>query len=118
MNPVSAMASATIDRLSSDPLVRAFRSSASQAASEIDQRIGCRIEQSAEDRHQVTAKLGAVKTSMLLDSEAGRALEFDAIVPAVHEFRRRIDVAIPNIDALLGLARLVARVRGIDPDGS
>lgn len=118
MNPVSAMTGATIDRILSDPLVRAFCSSAMQEATEIGHRIGCRVEQSPEDRHQVTAKLGAFKTSMLQDAEAGRLLELDAIVIAVHEIGRRIDVATPNIDALLGLARLFARVRGLYPDGS
>jgi 2-dehydropantoate 2-reductase len=118
MNPVSAMTGATIDRILSDPLLRAFCSSAMREATEIGQRIGCRIEQSPEDRHQVTAKLGAFKTSMLQDAEAGRALELDAIVTAVHEIGRRIDVATPNIDALLGLARLFAKVRGLYPDGS
>lgn len=118
MNPVSAMTGATIDRILSDPLVRAFCSSAMREAIEIGQRIGCRIEQSPEDRHQVTAKLGAFKTSMLQDAEAGRALELDAIVTAVHEIGRRTDVATPAIDALLGLTRLFARVRGLYPDGS
>jgi len=32
----------------------------------------CGIEQSAEDRHATTAKLGAFKTSMLQDVQAGR----------------------------------------------
>ena len=32
-----------------------------------------------EDRHAVTLKLGAFKTSMLQDIEAGRAVELDAL---------------------------------------
>jgi 2-dehydropantoate 2-reductase len=117
MNPVSAMTGATIDRILSDPLVRDFCSAAMQEATEIGQRIGCPIKQSPDDRHRVTAKLGAFKTSMLQDAEAGRVLELDAIVTAVHEIGRRIDVATPAIDALLGLTRLFARVRGLYPDG-
>lgn len=116
-NPVSAMTGATMDRILSDPLVRAFCSSAMREAAEIGQRIGCRIEQSPEDRLQVAAKLGSFKTSMLQDAEAGRALELDAIVTSVHEMGRRLDVATPNVDALLGLVRLFARVRGLYPDG-
>jgi 2-dehydropantoate 2-reductase len=115
MNPVSALTGATIDRLLADPLVRAFCSAAMQEAAEIGARIGCAIAQSPEDRHAVTARLGAFKTSMLQDVEAGRAIELDAIVGAVHEIGARLGLATPNIGALLGLARLFGQVRGLYP---
>jgi hypothetical protein len=41
-------------------------------AAAIGARIGCPIAQSPEDRHAITAKLGAFKTSMLQDVQAGR----------------------------------------------
>ena len=78
-------------------------------------RQGCRIDQSPEDRHAVTAKLGAFKTSMLQDTEAGRAIELDALVGAVHEMGQRLGLATPNIGALLGLTRLMAQSRGLYP---
>jgi 2-dehydropantoate 2-reductase len=53
---------------------------------------------------------------MLQDAEAKRPLELDAIVGAVAEIGRRLQVPTPNIDTLLGLARLFARVRGLYPD--
>jgi 2-dehydropantoate 2-reductase len=86
-----------------------------QEAAAIGERIGCRIEQNPEDRHAVTRKLGAFKTSMLQDLEAGRPLELDAIVGAVHEIGLRVGVEMPSIGALLGLARLLARGRGLYP---
>ena len=113
MNPVSALTGATIDQSLEDPLVRAFCSAAMREAAEVGARIGCPIEQTPEDRHEVTAKLGAFKTSMLQDVEAGRQLELDAIVTAVHEIARRLDLPTPNIDALLGLTRLFGRMRGL-----
>jgi 2-dehydropantoate 2-reductase len=116
MNPVSALTGATIDRLLDDPLVRAFCSNAMAEAAAIGERIGCPLAQSPEDRHAVTRKLGAFKTSMLQDAEAGRPLELDGIVTAVHELGRRVGLATPNIDALLGLARLFGRVRGLYPE--
>ena len=60
----------------------------------------------------VTRKLGAFKTSMLRDAEAGRALEIDALIGAVHEIGQRVGLPTPNIGALLGLVRLMAATRG------
>jgi 2-dehydropantoate 2-reductase len=115
MNPVTAITGATMDRALADPLVREFCSVAMREAAVIGERLGCPITQSPEDRHAITAKLGAVKTSMLQDVEAGRAIELDAIVTAVHEIGRRFGIATPAIDALLGLTRLFARERGLYP---
>ncbi|WAL82643.1 2-dehydropantoate 2-reductase [Pandoraea sp. XJJ-1] len=115
MNPVSAITGATIDRLLDDPLVRAFCSAAMAEAAAIGAKIGCAIEQSPDDRHAVTAKLGAFKTSMLQDVEAHRPIELDALVSVVREIGQRVSVPAPNIDALLGLTRLFGRVHGLYP---
>nr|WP_315598810.1 2-dehydropantoate 2-reductase [uncultured Cupriavidus sp.] len=113
MNPVSAITGATTDRILGDPLVRDFCSAAMAEAARIGEKIGCRIEQSPEDRHAITAKIGAFRTSMLQDVDAGRAIELDAIVGAVHEIGRTLDLPCPNIDALFGLTRLFGRVHGL-----
>jgi 2-dehydropantoate 2-reductase len=115
MNPVSAMTGATIEHILADPLVREFCSAAMREAAEIGERIGCPVTQSPEDRHAVTAKLGAFKTSMLQDAEAGRPLELDAIVGAVREIGQRLGQPTPNVNALLGLTRLFARTKGLYP---
>lgn len=116
MNPVSAITGATIDRVLDDPLVREFCSAAMREAAAIGEAIGCPLTQSPEDRHVVTRKLGAFKTSMLQDVEAGRQIELDSIVTAVHEIGYRAGIPAPNIDALLGLTRLFGQVRGFYPD--
>ena len=116
MNPVSAITGATIDRIHADPQVREFCSAAMREAAALGARIGCSIEQSAEDRHAVTARLGAFKTSMLQDVEAGRPIELDAIVSAVREIGARLGQPTPNIDILLGLTRLFGRVHGLYPE--
>jgi 2-dehydropantoate 2-reductase len=118
MNPVSAITGATGDRVLADPLVRAFCSAAMAEAAAVGARIGCSITQAAEDRHAITAALGAFKTSMLQDVEAGRPIELDAIVGAVHEIGQRLGVATPNVDALFGLTRLFGRMRGLYPDAT
>ncbi|MDF1736971.1 MAG: 2-dehydropantoate 2-reductase [Minwuia sp.] len=115
MNPVSAITGATIEQILADPLVRDLCSAAMMEAQIIGARLGCPVEQSAEARHEVTARLGAFKTSMLQDAEAGRDLELDAIVTAVHDIGHRLGVATPHIDGILGLTRLFGQVRGIYP---
>ena len=85
-------------------------------AAAIGARLGCRIDQSAEDRHAVTARLGAFRSSMLQDVDAGRAIELDAIVGAVFEIAQQLGIAAPNIGALLGLTRLFGRVHGLYPN--
>ena len=113
MNPISALTGATTDLILGDELVRAFVSRVMLEAKEIGARLGIAIDQQPEDRHAVTLKLGAFKTSMLQDIEAGRAVELDALVAAVQELGALVGVPTPNTDALLGLARVQARVRGL-----
>ena len=85
-------------------------------AAAVGAAIGCPIAQSGEDRNAVTRKLGAFKTSMLQDVEAGKPLEIDALLTVVREIARpRRDCRRPNLDALLGLTRVFARTRGLYP---
>ncbi|PGH59125.1 2-dehydropantoate 2-reductase [Azospirillum palustre] len=115
MNPVSALTGATCDRILDDPLVSGFCLSVMAEAAELGRLIGCPIEQSGEDRNAVTRRLGAFKTSMLQDAEAGKPLETDALLGAVKEIAGRLGQATPNLDALLGLTRLMADTRGLYP---
>jgi len=113
VNPISALTGVTTDLILDDELVRAFISTIMLEAREIGARIGIPIAETPEDRHAVTRKLGAFKTSMLQDVEAHRAVELDALVSAVRELGQRAGVATPFTDALLGLARLQARHLGL-----
>ena len=113
VNPVSALTGATTDLILDDPLVRGFISHVMLEAKEIGARIGIPIDQQPEDRHAVTRKLGAFKTSMLQDVEAGKPVELDALVTVVQELGVLTAVPTPFTDALLGLSRLQARVQGL-----
>jgi 2-dehydropantoate 2-reductase len=115
MNPISALTGATTDRILDDDLVRGFVSAVMVEAATIGDRIGCPIDQTPQDRHAVTRKLGAFRTSMLQDADAGRPLELDAMVTVVREIAQTVGVPTPSIDALLGLTRLAARTRGLYP---
>ncbi len=113
VNPISAMTGATTDLILGDDLVRGFVSSVMLEAKAIGARMGIPIDQQPADRHAVTMKLGAFKTSMLQDVEAGRAVELDALVTVVKELGTLTGVPTPFTDALLGLSRLHARVHGL-----
>ncbi|MES2398696.1 MAG: 2-dehydropantoate 2-reductase [Pseudomonadota bacterium] len=113
MNPISAFTGATSDLIMGDELVCEFTSNVMLEAKEIGARLGIPIDQTPEERHVITRKLGAFKTSMLQDVEAGKPIELDALVSAVRELGQLTKVATPFTDALLGLARLNARVKGL-----
>jgi 2-dehydropantoate 2-reductase len=113
MNPVGALTGANIAQTLADPLVRAFCSAVMLEAREIGARLGIPIDQNPDDRHEVTLKLGAFKTSMLQDVQNNKPLELDALVGAVRELGQITGVPTPQTDALLGLTRLMAQVRGL-----
>lgn len=115
VNPISAFTGATTDLIMQDDLVRNFVSQIMLEAKVIGEKIGIPIAQTPEDRHAVTRKLGAFKTSMLQDVEAGKAVELDALVSVVRELGQLTQVSTPYTDALLGLSRLHARVHGLYP---
>jgi 2-dehydropantoate 2-reductase len=118
MNPISAFTGATADRVLDDPLVYRFCLDVMAEAAAIGAAIGCPIEQSGEDRMVVTRQLGAFKTSMLQDVEAGRPVEIDALLSTVREIGTVVGIATPRLDTLLGLARLHARTHRLYPDAA
>jgi 2-dehydropantoate 2-reductase len=113
MNPVSALTSATTDKILDDSLAREFCSNVMREAQAIGHKIGIPIAQTPDERHAITRKLGAMKTSMLQDVEANKNIELDALVAAVAEIGQKVNVATPYTDAMLGLTRLMARGRGL-----
>ena len=102
-----------MDRVLDDELVTGFTHSIMLEAKEIGARIGIPINQTPAERHIITRKLGAFKTSMLQDIEAGKPVELDALVTAVRELGELTQVPTPFTNALLGLARLQAQVKGL-----
>jgi len=112
-NPISALTLATADRILANTETRAFMLDCMAEAAAIGTAIGCPISESGEDRLVVTATLGAFKTSMLQDVEAGRPIELDALLAAPLEIAARVGVPAPNLSALHGLARIMGESRGL-----
>lgn len=115
MNPISALTGATMDRILDDPLLAEFCRAIMEEARQVGARIGCPISQSVEERFAITRGLGAFKTSMLQDVEARKAVELDALLAAPVEIGALAGVPTPNMEILLGMARLHARTLGLYP---
>lgn len=113
MNPISAIAGVTLEKILDDPLVNTFVCEIMNEAKRIGAKIGCPIEQTAEERNAVTRKLGAVRTSMFQDVRGGKRIELDAIVGSVREIGLIVKEPTPFTDALFGLMRLFAREKGL-----
>ena len=111
LNPLSALTLATADRLLAE--LEPFLLAGMAELAAVGAVIGCPIEESGADRMAVTARLGAFKTSMLQDVEAGRPLELEALLGAPIELARRAGVPVPNLEALYAMARLMAEGRGL-----
>jgi 2-dehydropantoate 2-reductase len=107
-NPISALTGATLDVLCTDPGTRAVAKAMMLEAQAIAEKLGVRFPIDVEKRLDGGAAVGAHKTSMLQDLERGRPLEIDALVTAVQELGRVVDLPTPTIDTVLALVRLRA----------
>jgi 2-dehydropantoate 2-reductase len=113
INPLSALTRSTADKLLDDPILRAFMAEAMDELASVGAEIGCPVEESAEDRMEVTARLGAFKSSMLQDVEAGRPIELEALLGAPREIADRAGVPTPQLDRIYAMTRLLAENLGL-----
>jgi 2-dehydropantoate 2-reductase len=111
-NPISALTGATLDVICSDPGTRAVARQMMLEASAIAERLGVHFGIDVERRIDGARAVGAHKTSMLQDLERGRPLELDALVSAVQEIGRLVELPTPAIDIVAALTRLRARMAG------
>jgi 2-dehydropantoate 2-reductase len=113
INPLSALTRSTADKLLDDPDIRGFMAEAMDELAAVGAAIDCPISESAEDRMAVTARLGAFRSSMLQDVEAGRPIEIEALLGAPREIARRVDVPTPRLDRLYAMTRMLGENLGL-----
>ena len=110
-NPISALTAGTLEELALHPEVsRAVREIMTEATA-VAAKVNVEIPISIEQRMAGAAKVGAHKTSMLQDYEAGRPLELDAIVGAVVELGDRLGVPVPATRTVYGCAKMLDEKR-------
>ena len=113
INPLSAITRATCDKILADAECRAWMLEGMAELAAIGAEVGCPIAESGEERMAVTARLGAFKTSMLQDVEAGRPIELEALLGAPREIARARGMATPAMDRLYGVTKLMAESLGL-----
>jgi 2-dehydropantoate 2-reductase len=107
LNPVSALTRATVQRMLGDPPVRALMRAIIVEGLSIARASGVDPQADADERLKWIERVADVKTSMLQDLEAGRPLELEPIAGAALELARRYDLAVPHVETVYGLTKLL-----------
>ena len=107
-NPISALSHATLQDICRFPPSRALAAAMMAEAQAVAEKLGVRFKISLDQRIAGAEAVGAHKTSMLQDVEAGRALEIEALVGAVVELGRITATPTPTISAIYAATQLLA----------
>ena len=112
LNPVSVLTGGTLEQMTRHPevsrLIRAMMGEAETVAA----KLGIELPITIDQRMAGAEKVGAHKTSMLQDWEAGRPMEIEAVVGAVVELGERLGVAMPSMSAVYACVKFLAEHRG------
>jgi len=105
-NPISVLTRATMGEIAAHPGTRELVLAMMRETAEVAASLGSPPKISIERRFEGAAKVGDHKTSMLMDFEAGKPLESDALLKAPVELARLAGVPAPSlelVDALIDL---------------
>ena len=106
LNPLSALARATLDQIGSDVEARALALELMVEAAAVAGRLGATLEIGVEQRLEAAVRIRGHKPSMLADVEQGRPLELEPLVGAVLEIGALVGVQLPRLRALYACAKL------------
>ncbi len=110
-NPISALTGGTLVELATHPVVSQTIREIMTETGTLAGRFGIELPITIEQRMAGAAKIGAHKTSMLQDLEAGRPMEIEPVVGAVVELADRLGVPMPTTRAVYACARLLDEKR-------
>jgi 2-dehydropantoate 2-reductase len=106
-NPISALTGGTLEELVRHPETSAAIREIMAETEAVAARLDIELPISIDQRMAGAEKVGAHKTSMLQDLEAGRPLELEPIVGAVVELGDRLGVPMPTTRAVYACAKLL-----------
>lgn len=116
-NPISALTHATLVDICQFAETRALAATMMKEAQDIAQKLGVTFRVSIDKRIAGAEAVGAHKTSMLQDVEAGRSLETEALIGSILEMARLTNTAAPAIEAVYALVKLLNRVMVLEGGG-
>ncbi|MCG3188491.1 MAG: hypothetical protein LKCHEGNO_00482 [Burkholderiaceae bacterium] len=109
-NPVSALTRATLQDICRFAPTRELSALMMAEAQAVATKLGVTFRVSIDKRIAGAERVGAHKTSMLQDIEAGREPEIEALIGSVAELARLTQTPTPCIDTVYALTRLLGRV--------
>lgn len=110
-NPLSALTTATLDRLIAEPGTHAICRALMTEGQQVAEKLGVKFAIGVDKRIAGGAEVGAHKTSMLQDLEKGRPLEIEALLGSVVEMSEWVGVDMPIGRTVLALVRQRAAMR-------
>ena len=108
-NPVSVLTRGTLVDLATDPGTRRVIRTMMEEARAVGEALGVSFAVDADERMDMAAKVGAHRTSMLQDVEAGRPTELDALLGAVIELGRIVQISTPSLQLVYDLCKFRIR---------
>jgi ketopantoate reductase/2-keto-4-pentenoate hydratase/2-oxohepta-3-ene-1,7-dioic acid hydratase in catechol pathway len=109
-NPISALSHATLEDICRFAETRQLAANMMREAQTVAEKLGVKFRVSIEKRIQGAEAVGAHKTSMLQDVEAGHVLEIEALIGSILEMARITNTPAPSIEAVYALVKLLNKV--------
>ena len=117
LNPISALTRATLVDVMGLAETQAVARAVMEEADSVARGLGVEMELGIDQRLAGAARVGAHKTSMLQDVEAGRPLEVEALLGAVVETGELLGLQLPALKTLYACTKLLDRtLRGPIPE--
>jgi len=110
-NPISALTGATLEQMTRDAEMREVARNIMAEVERVANKLGVELPISLDQRIAGAEKVGAHKTSMLQDLEAGRPLEVEPVVGAVVELGEQLGLQMPHTRTVYACAKLLDAVR-------
>jgi len=115
LNPVSALTRATLVQMVRDPGVSSVIRDIMREVEAVSLKLGMELPVSIEQRMAGAEKVGAHKTSMLQDLEAGRPMELEALVGAVVELGERVGLPMTCTRTVYNCTKLLSQCAAQQP---
>jgi 2-dehydropantoate 2-reductase len=116
-NPISALTHATLVDICQFAETRELAATMMKEAQDIAQKLGVTFRVSIDKRIAGAEAVGAHKTSMLQDVEAGRSLETEALIGSILEMARLTGTPAPAIESVYALVKLLNKVMLLEGGG-